>query len=78
MKTAISVPDDIFRSANALAKRMGVSRSKLIASALADFIAKHNERSITARLNAIYRTEDGRLDPALRRLQARSLARDRW
>jgi metal-responsive CopG/Arc/MetJ family transcriptional regulator len=78
MKTAISVPDDLFRSADALAKRLGVSRSKLFSSALADFLAKHNEHTITARLNAVYRTEDSRLDPALRRLQARSLPRDQW
>ena len=78
MKTAISVPDGLFRSADTLARRLGVSRSKLFSSAMADYLAKHSERSITARLNAICRTEDSRLDPALRRLQARSLPRDQW
>ena len=78
MRTAISVPDNLLRSADTLAERLGVSRSKLFSRALADYVAKHGERSITARLNAICRTEDSRLDPALRRLQARSLPRDQW
>ncbi|MEK7329802.1 MAG: ribbon-helix-helix protein, CopG family, partial [Candidatus Eisenbacteria bacterium] len=33
MKTAISLPDSLFRSGDALAKRLGVSRSELFARA---------------------------------------------
>jgi metal-responsive CopG/Arc/MetJ family transcriptional regulator len=35
MKTAISLPDELFESADALARRMGISRSKLFATAVA-------------------------------------------
>jgi len=39
MKTAVSVPDKLFKSGDALAKRLGVSRSRLYSDALADMIA---------------------------------------
>ncbi len=74
MKTAISLPDALFASADALAERLGVSRSELYATAVAEFLAKHQGRKITERLNAVYAAESGKLDPALRRAQARSLA----
>jgi len=78
MKIALSIPDDLFDSAETLGKRLGVSRSRLYATALADFVAKHQGRKVTARLDAVYATEDSRLDAATRRLQARSLPRDAW
>ena len=34
MKTAISIPDEVFRSAERLAQRLGVSRSELYAKAV--------------------------------------------
>jgi hypothetical protein len=78
MKVALSIPDELFESAEALGKRLGVSRSRLYATALADYVAKHRSRKVTARLDAVYATEDSRLDRPLRRTQARSLPRDRW
>lgn len=86
MKTAISLPDELFAAAEALAARLGVSRSQLYATALARFVAEQDQASITARLNAVY--TDVPDDPAerdgLAALQARSLragharARDTW
>lgn len=76
MKTAISIPDDLFESADALAARLGVSRSQLYATAVAEYVAKHVGADVTARLNAVYAAEASRLDPALRRAQARALQRD--
>ena len=78
MKVALSIPDDLFESAETLGKRLGVSRSRLYATALADYVARHQDRKVTARLDAVYGTEDGRLDKSLRRAQARSIARDSW
>ncbi|MBI2059131.1 MAG: hypothetical protein HYT87_05105 [Nitrospirae bacterium] len=78
MKTAVSLPDELFVSAEALAKRLGLSRSRLIATALADFIAKHRGSRITHQLDKIYSHVDSRLDASLRDLQARSLRRDEW
>ena len=78
MKTAISIPDDLFESAEALGRRLGLSRSRLYATALAEFVAKHRGRKVTEQLDALYAEVDSSLDPDLRRLQARSLARTTW
>ena len=75
MKVALSIPDELFDSAETLTKRLGVSRSRLYATALAEFVAKNRGRKITERLNAVYASDDSRLAPALRRLQHRSLTR---
>jgi len=76
MKTAISLPDDLFASAQALAERLGVSRSSLFATAVAEFVAKHQGRKVTARLDAVYSANSSTLDPALRRAQARAISTD--
>jgi metal-responsive CopG/Arc/MetJ family transcriptional regulator len=78
MKVALSIPDELFESADTLAKRLGVSRSRLYATALAEFLAKHRGRRVTDRLNTVYGTEESRLEPRVRRLQRRSLERDAW
>ncbi len=78
MKTAISVPDEIFSAADALAGRLGVSRSELYTTALAEFLAKHTATEITARLDQVYATEPSGLDAPLRRVQRQSLGADHW
>ncbi len=78
MKTAISLPDDLFRAGDALAKRMKVTRSELYARALAEYVAKHRADQVTQRLNSVYATEDSALDPSVAQLQARALAREEW
>jgi metal-responsive CopG/Arc/MetJ family transcriptional regulator len=78
MKTAISLPDHLFSAADALAGRLGVSRSELYATAVAEFLAKHSQDNITTRLNEVYADEPSALDPALRRAQFRSLGTDNW
>ena len=78
MKVAVSIPDELFESGETLGKRLGVSRSRLYATALAEFVAKNRGRKITERLNAVYKTEDARLPPAVRRLQGKSLPKEPW
>ncbi len=78
MKTAISIPDKVFRSADALAKHLGVSRSELYSTAIVEYLSKHQGRHITARLDAVYAEEDSSLSPNLVRLQAKSLIREEW
>lgn len=39
MKTAISVPDGIYRAADKAAKRLGISRSELYTRALREFLS---------------------------------------
>ena len=78
MKVALSIPDDLFESAETLSKRLGVSRSRLYATALADYVAKHRGRKTTDRLNAVHGDKPERLAPAVQRAQRRSIDSDRW
>ena len=78
MKTAISIPDDIFASADKLAGRLGVSRSRLYATAVAEFLAKHRTVDVTARLNAVYARNPSALDKRVRRAQARTVRASEW
>ena len=79
MKTAISIPDRVFRSAEQLAARLGVSRSQLYSKALAALVDKHRDDMITSRLNEIYGPgrESSSLDAGLASLQHRTLAREK-
>lgn len=78
MKTAILLPDDLFSAADALAERLGVSRSQLYATAVAEFVAKHSETEVTARLNKLYAAEESGLDKAFERSQRQSLSGKEW
>ncbi|MCY4647508.1 MAG: ChpI protein [Gammaproteobacteria bacterium] len=76
MKTAISLSDELFASADALAKRLRVSRSELYATAVSEYVAKHRDADVTARLDAVYADLPSGIDPALRRAQARSIGEE--
>ena len=78
MKTAISLPDALFKSGDTLARRLGLSRCALYARALADFVAKHKTSQFTKRLNAVYADEESRLDPAVVAAQLRTLSHESW
>jgi hypothetical protein len=78
MKTAVSIPDRIFRAAEQLAARWGISRSQLYARALDALVEKHNDELITSRLNEVYGPagEDSSLDPGFAALQHQTLKRN--
>ncbi len=80
MKTAVSIPDRVFQSAEKLAARLGVSRSELYARALASLVEKYREDLITSQLNELYGPggEDSSLDPELASLQSHSLPPEKW
>ena len=78
MKVAISLPDDLFRAADEAAREMGVSRSKLYATAVAEYLARRRDEHITSLLDQVYREQPSGLTPELRRAQGRSLAADEW
>lgn len=78
MKTAISLPDDLFRAADSLAGKLGVSRSRLYATALEEYLARHQSRRISERLDAVYATESSVLDPSTVAAQRKTLKRSEW
>jgi len=75
MKLAISIPDPVFRSADCLADRLGISRSELYCRAVKDLLERHEQVSITARLNEIYGAPGAgsSLEPLLAAMQVRSI-----
>ena len=78
MKTAVSMPDPIFKAAEELAKRLGISRSALFTQAVADFIKKHKNDGITSALDEIYGEESSKLDRILQKIQSASLSDKEW
>lgn len=78
MKTAISLPDALFKAAESLAGRLGVSRSRLYATALEDYLARHQASRVSERLDAVYSAEPSGLDPVIAAAQRRALQSGDW
>jgi metal-responsive CopG/Arc/MetJ family transcriptional regulator len=78
MKTAVSMPDDLFRWAEEFARRNKLSRSKLFSMAVAEYIARHRQDNITDQLNRVYGREDSSVDPVVQQIAARSLPKEKW
>jgi len=58
MKTAVSLPDQLYEEAEKTAKYLGIPRSQLFAKALEEFIAFHKRENIAERLNRVYSKTD--------------------
>ena len=54
MKTAISLPDNVFFEAEETAKNMGISRSALFLKAIAEYLKTNRRVNITQKLNEVY------------------------
>jgi metal-responsive CopG/Arc/MetJ family transcriptional regulator len=53
MKTAISIPDDVFADAEKLARTLGTSRSRLYSRAVREYVARHATDHVTEALDAV-------------------------
>ncbi len=61
MKTAVSVPDEIFKDVERLARRARKSRSEVYSAALKEYVARHAPDEITEAMNrACERVKDGK------------------
>lgn len=78
MKTAVSLPDELFRRAEAAAQRLHVSRSELYAKAIGEFLKAEKGDGITQRLNEVYSRRTAKLDAGLQRAQRKLLEKDTW
>lgn len=78
MKTAISLPDAVFRDAERLAKQLRKSRSELYREAVAEYVARHDPEAITEALNRVAENLDTRSDEFTAAAAARVLGRSRW
>ncbi len=80
LKTTFNIPDELFSEAERLASRLGMSCSALYVQAVAEFIARRRQDSVTERINEVLaRTVDRGLDPRLDAMQRASLPDgDEW
>lgn len=78
MKTAISIPDNVFSLAEQFARQHKMTRSSLFTAAVDEYIHHHREEGVTQKLDAIYGKEDSSLDPVVALIQSRSLPREEW
>ena len=53
MKTAVSIPDEIFRRAERLARRARRSRSEVYAAALDEYVARHAPDEVTDTMDRV-------------------------
>ena len=78
MKTAISIPDDIFSSADRLAKQLQMSRSELYARAVKRYVTECRHTGVKEKLDEVYGSEAESVDPAVMNAQAASIPREKW
>lgn len=78
MKTAISIPDAIFKEAERLARRLKKSRSELYSRAVAEYVARHDPEAITDAMNQVCDALDSRPDAGLQEAARRVLERVEW
>ena len=78
MKIAISVPDPVFHAAERVSRRMRLSRSRLYARAVEDYVKRHSGDEITAQLDKVYSRVPSKVDPAIQRGAFEVLRRERW
>lgn len=78
MKTAISIPDDLFREADELASRLGKSRSEIYRDALADYLARREPGAVTRALDEVHGELAAGCDEFTSQAASRALARSEW
>jgi metal-responsive CopG/Arc/MetJ family transcriptional regulator len=81
MKTAISIDDGLLHKADETARRMGMSRSRLFALAIGDFLERQQREKMLEQLNEVY--ADGMEPPEERllkgiRRKVRRAVKQRW
>jgi len=78
MKTAISIPNEVFDEAERLAKRLKKSRSQLYSEALREYLARYDSESTTERMNRVCEAAEERTDPWVEAAGRQVLERTEW
>ena len=80
MKTAISVPDDIFERADRLARSTGRSRSDVYSTALREYVGRHAPDEVTDALNRVVDAmgAEGQPDAFIGESAKRTLEASEW
>jgi antitoxin MazE6 len=75
MKTAISIPDEIFQEAERLASELQTSRSGLYSRALQEFMDRHAPERLTEAMNRVVDEAGSEVDEFSRRASRQVLER---
>ena len=78
MKTAVSIPNDLFDGAERLARGMQRSRSRLYSDALREYLARHSPDKITLEMNQALTQIGDESDPFLASASRRRLEQTEW
>jgi metal-responsive CopG/Arc/MetJ family transcriptional regulator len=78
MKTAVSIPDKLFQRADAIARRLGKSRSEVYREALTEYVARRESAEVTAALDEVVADVGGTVDAWSAEAGRRALERSEW
>jgi metal-responsive CopG/Arc/MetJ family transcriptional regulator len=78
MKTAISIPDEVYQGAERLARRTKKSRSRLYGEALKEYLARHAPDEVTEAMNQACAEVGETQDPFVSSSAQRILERSEW
>ena len=82
MKTAISMPDEIFNEVNKFAKEHNYSRSEVFVIAIQDFLKKEEARKLLEALNEVYSeietSEERTLREKTRKYYSKKVLREKY
>jgi len=78
MKTAISIPDELYEGAERLARRTKKSRSRLYGDALKEYLARHAPDEVTEAMNRACAEVGEARDPFVSAAARRILERNAW
>ncbi len=78
MKTAVSIPDDVFERAERLARRTRKSRSQLFSEALKEYVARHAPEDVTEAMDRVCSELGHQADPFVSSAARRVLERNEW
>ena len=78
MKTAVSIPDELFHRADELARALGKSRSQVYREALAEYVLRRDPESLTSELDQVLADVGAEPDPWLAEAARGALERSEW
>ena len=78
MKTAVSIPDEVFAKAERLARRAGRSRSEVFSAALAEYVARHAPDEVTDAMDRVCADVGDRKDAFVTAASRRVLKNSEW
>ncbi len=78
MKTAVSIPDEVFEEAERLVSELQTSRSQLYSRALQEFVARHAPDRLTEAMNQVVDAVGTEIDEFTQRASRRVLERVEW